>query len=150
VAPKGDALALMLAAAGVVLALDQVSKMLILGRFRARHLQPLRWGPRIRAIAHTAPVPGLSVRGLITLWLCAAIGTMIGVYLTPPFQGDAAQVGLGAALGGAAGNLLDRVRRGAVIDFIDLHVWPVFNIADVAIVLGGTTVLLNVAIARTQ
>jgi len=44
--------------------------------------------------------------------------------------------GVGAALGGAAGNLLDILRRRSVLDFIDLRWWPVFNIADVGIVAG--------------
>jgi len=50
-------------------------------------------------------------------------------------------VGLGAALGGAASNLYDRLRRGAVIDFLDVGWWPVFNLADVAITLGTITAL---------
>ncbi len=39
-------------------------------------------------------------------------------------------------LGGAIGNLLDRIRLGIVVDFFDFHIWPVFNIADIAIVCG--------------
>jgi signal peptidase II len=51
-------------------------------------------------------------------------------------------VALGMILGGALGNLIDRVTRGPglsgeVVDFVDLHVWPVFNIADAAIVVGA-------------
>jgi signal peptidase II len=51
-------------------------------------------------------------------------------------------IALGAILGGALGNLADRVLRGPglrgeVVDFIDMHVWPVFNLADSAIVLGA-------------
>jgi signal peptidase II len=42
----------------------------------------------------------------------------------------------GAVAGGAIGNLADRVRDGAVVDFIDPIFWPAFNLADVAIVLG--------------
>jgi signal peptidase II len=43
---------------------------------------------------------------------------------------------LALLMGGAAGNLIDRVRLGRVIDFIDFRVWPVFNIADIAITAG--------------
>ncbi|HEX3247131.1 MAG TPA: signal peptidase II, partial [Chloroflexota bacterium] len=43
---------------------------------------------------------------------------------------------LGLQLGGAIGNLIDRVRFGYVVDFMDLSVWPVFNVADSAIVCG--------------
>ena len=41
-----------------------------------------------------------------------------------------------AMLAGAVGNLIDRIRQGLVIDFFDFRIWPVFNVADVAIVLG--------------
>ena len=46
------------------------------------------------------------------------------------------KVSLGLQLGGALGNLLDRLRLGYVIDFIDFKIWPVFNLADSAIVIG--------------
>jgi len=54
---------------------------------------------------------------------------------------------LGGVLGGAVGNVVCRLRFGAVVDFIDLHVgdlhWPAFNVADAAISVGGVLVLLN-------
>lgn len=46
------------------------------------------------------------------------------------------QVALGLQLGGAAGNIIDRVRQGHVTDFIYFHFWPAFNIADASIVVG--------------
>jgi signal peptidase II len=46
------------------------------------------------------------------------------------------RVGLALVMGGALGNLIDRIRLGFVIDFLDLRIWPVFNIADCAIVVG--------------
>lgn len=46
------------------------------------------------------------------------------------------QLGLSLILGGAIGNLVDRVRLGYVVDFIDVRVWPVFNLADSAITVG--------------
>ena len=48
---------------------------------------------------------------------------------------------VGLVLGGAAGNVVDRVRTGAVLDFIDPALWPAFNLADTAIVLGILGVL---------
>jgi signal peptidase II len=47
----------------------------------------------------------------------------------------------GLLLGGAAGNLIDRVREGAVTDFVDVSWWPAFNVADVAITFGVITLL---------
>ena len=54
-------------------------------------------------------------------------------------------LGLGLVLGGALGNLADRALRGPglsghVVDFIDLHWWPVFNVADSAIVIGAVVI----------
>jgi len=64
-------------------------------------------------------------------------------------QSGVGAVALGSILGGAVGNLVDRVIRaddgllsGAVIDFIDFQWWPVFNVADMGIVVGGALVLL--------
>jgi signal peptidase II len=58
----------------------------------------------------------------------------------------AAGAGIAAMAGGAAGNLIDRVRLGYVVDYLDVHVWPVFNLADVAIVVGAA--ILIVALSR--
>lgn len=52
-------------------------------------------------------------------------------------------LGLGLIIGGAVGNLADRIFRGTVVDFIDLGWWPIFNIADVAIVVGAIIVLVG-------
>ena len=50
-------------------------------------------------------------------------------------------VGTALLLGGALGNLIDRVRFGHVIDFFDFRIWPVFNIADIAIVVGVAAII---------
>jgi signal peptidase II len=59
-------------------------------------------------------------------------------------------VAVAAIVGGAVGNLLDRVFRdgngflgGPVVDFVDLQWWPVFNVADMCVVMGGGLVLLS-------
>lgn len=53
-----------------------------------------------------------------------------------------ARAGLGLILGGAVGNWIDRIRVGAVIDFLDFRIWPVFNFADTAISVGVGLYLL--------
>ena len=62
------------------------------------------------------------------------------------------RVGLAAILGGAAGNLVDRIRLGHVIDFLDVywrgHHWPAFNVADSAICVGVGLILLDAFRAR--
>jgi len=57
-----------------------------------------------------------------------------------------AQSGVALLAGGAIGNLIDRVRMGAVIDYLDLRVWPVFNLADVAITVGAALLVLTFAV----
>lgn len=50
--------------------------------------------------------------------------------------------GLGLMLGGALGNMIERLRFGYVLDYLDFHVWPVFNLADAAIVVGAGLLML--------
>lgn len=61
---------------------------------------------------------------------------------------------LSLVAGGAIGNILDRIRFGAVIDFLDFHIggihWPAFNVADICIVLGVGLYLLNMYLARRK
>ncbi|TAN62117.1 MAG: signal peptidase II, partial [Magnetospirillum sp.] len=58
-----------------------------------------------------------------------------------------AQVALGGIIGGALGNVIDRLRFGAVADFLDLHVlgyhWPAFNVADSAITVGAVILVVD-------
>lgn len=53
------------------------------------------------------------------------------------------QVGVAVALGGALGNFIDRVRLGYVVDFLAVYIWPVFNVADTAIVCGVGLIILG-------
>ena len=71
---------------------------------------------------------------LVLVWVAALISAML---LAGPLQGQFKPgLALGIALGGAAGNLSDILRMHAVRDFVDLGWWPVFNVADVAIITG--------------
>lgn len=78
-------------------------------------------------------------------WLFLLIAALlVGVYVfirskIPPHR--LIQAGTWMLLGGAIGNALDRGIRGAVIDFFDFRIWPVFNIADIGIVIGVGLVL---------
>jgi lipoprotein signal peptidase len=78
---------------------------------------------------------------LVLVWLAALISAIILHRSGTWFQSHLALLALGTAFGGAAGNRLDILRQHFVIDFIDLRWWPVFNLADVAIVAGLVTAL---------
>jgi signal peptidase II len=76
---------------------------------------------------------------LATLVVCLVIAAASTRLVSAP-----SAVGLGLILGGALGNLTDRLVRGprGVVDFIDFRVWPVFNAADSAIVIGAMVILV--------
>jgi signal peptidase II len=65
-----------------------------------------------------------------------AIGAIAFYYLYPPLEHGLLRLALGLQLGGAAGNLLDRIRFGEVTDFVDFPRYPEFNVADSSIVIG--------------
>lgn len=70
----------------------------------------------------------------------AALGIILYLYLKTPSDQPWLAFGLSLVFGGAAGNLIDRLRFGQVIDFLDVYIgswhWPAFNIADSAITIG--------------
>ena len=77
--------------------------------------------------------------------LSVAVITLIIFYvLKNKTSGFVNSLALGLILGGALGNLFDRVRFGCVIDFLDFRVWPVFNVADSAITIGTVILAWNI------
>lgn len=81
-----------------------------------------------------------------------AIGILSAAFLAYLYRSQAARTqwllwGTALVSGGAIGNLADRIRLGAVVDFLDFHLgpyhWPAFNIADIAITVGGACLALH-------
>ena len=79
---------------------------------------------------------------MVGLWLVAVVAA-IQFSALPGWGRPLVQLGLGLAIGGAAGNLVDTMRRRPIVDFIDLGWWPVFNLADCAIVVGLLLALVS-------
>ena len=123
----------LLVAGAAVLVVDQLSKAGISGR-------TLPFGDVLRL----HPVRTMRARfarrdshlWYFLYWLMALVAAVFLSRPGLPFESSLSGAGLGAALGGAAGNLADMIRNRAVTDFIDLPWWPSFNIADAAIVAG--------------
>ncbi len=59
-------------------------------------------------------------------------------------------IGIAFIIAGTVGNLWDRVFRGGVIDFIDMKFWPIFNLADIFIVIGAVLLCLNLILSRKK
>lgn len=92
--------------------------------------------------------------GNVGAWALSAVALMIVVFLLVWLKTEkntVAQVALGMIIGGAIGNVIDRIRLGAVFDFLDLHIgenhWPAFNLADSFICIGAAVLILQSMIA---
>jgi signal peptidase II len=72
----------------------------------------------------------------------AALAALIAWFASDPAR-PAMWLAAGLLTGGALGNLADRLRDGAVTDFIDPPSWPAFNVADIAITLGVVVLLMS-------
>ncbi len=128
----------LLGSALLVLAIDQASKALVLASNPKR--EPIVFGPvSIHALFNHRVAERWPARMamLLAVLVVEALLLIAIVELTQTFASPLTQIALGAALGGACGNVVDHLRRRAVVDFIDLGWWPVFNLADVAIVCGA-------------
>lgn len=127
---------MVLAAVGVLL-LDRITKLWVV-----RTLAPAESLALIPGILHFTHIrnPGAAF-GLFpyqrTFLIVVSAVVMVGiVYYAWRITSPWARFGLGLLLGGAMGNFVDRIVVGAVVDFIDFRIWPVFNAADAAIVVG--------------
>ena len=127
-----------------VACLDQASKAVLVRRLSLNRSVRLTRGVRLRHVVNVGWV--LRVRsptGLLVLWGIAVSSGLLMLELGE--GGEGARAGVAIALGGATGNLLDRLLRGHIVDFIEIGFWPIFNVADVGIVAGlglALTVLL--------
>jgi signal peptidase II len=130
-----------------ILTLDQLAKAWVLQALPVGYSVPV--AGEIFQFTHVRN-PGTAfglLRGsgvLLTVVSIAAVFFIIGYWFHLRQTGHPVsrilQAGLALPLGGALGNLSDRLRFGHVIDFIDFRVWPVFNIADMAITSGAALV----------
>lgn len=121
----------------LVVFLDRLSKSLVEARVGSRKIS---FGSLLQ-LKHTSSAKRLHARRggrffFVALWIAALASTIALYQLQPSFRHPTMMIAVGAALGGAAGNLIDVLRRRAVSDFIDFRFWPTFNLADAAIVCG--------------
>ena len=134
---------IVIAVAVIVIAADQASKAFVLSRpwavasntgFLSVRRQLTRRGPLMCALAKPL---------LVGLWL-ASIVLAVALLQTGVIADNALNAAcIGAALGGAGGNVADRLRREGIVDFIAIGPWPPFNLADAAIVVGVGLLFLS-------
>jgi signal peptidase II len=140
--------------APLVIALDQLTKYLVVSRLGLYEswipIPFLRKVLQIHHITNTGVAFGLFQRGgfvfkLLPILISAAI---LYYYTTLPAGQWLVRLALSLQMGGALGNLIDRLRIGHVIDFIHVPYWPVFNVADSAVTVG--TILLVFYMLREE
>jgi len=149
-AGRGRRIGVMLAMAAVVVTCDQVTKSLAVSRLAGRSVHLI--GPFAFELSYNTGVAFSIGTGLtLPIVLIVAVAVALVAWFGRTVPNTAAAVGVGLILGGATGNLADRLFRGhhgAVVDFIYSGFWPTFNVADASIVCG--CVLLGIALWRAN
>jgi signal peptidase II len=150
-----------LATAAAVAIIDQLTKAAVLNHFAGRFSSDREVVTSFfnlaltynRGISFGLFNEGAGVNALIFSLAAAAIVGVLVFWLsrvTSPFLG----IAIGLIIGGAIGNVIDRIRLGAVVDFLDFHLgtlhWPAFNIADSAICIGVGAMLLDGLLLRRE
>jgi len=140
------------AVAAAIVVADQITKWLVLARFAPGERVELTGFMNLvlvfnkgAAFSFLADAPGWQTPLLVAFALGAAV--LVSVLLVRDPSRRLYCAGLAFILGGAVGNVIDRLRFGHVVDFLDLHAggwhWPAFNVADSAITVGAVLLILD-------
>ena len=126
----------------VVVVADQLTKVIVRSSIERGDAVPVLPGVELVNTRNRGIAFGLfSEAGVLLVVLAlAAMAVLVGIFVAHAGT-PLAWLPTGLLLGGATGNLIDRVREGAVTDFISLPAWPAFNVADSAITVGVLALL---------
>lgn len=131
----------------VVLALDQVTKVVIRETVERGDAVQVLLGFELVNVRNRGIAFGLFDDGgaLLLVLTALTLAFLVAWFATEPTR-HGLWLAIGLLVGGAVGNLADRVRAGEVTDFLDLPGWPAFNVADVGIT-GGVLILVLIALS---
>jgi signal peptidase II len=121
-----------------VVAADQLAKAAVRASLLPGASFPAGGPFRFTHVTNTGAAFGLFAEqgSLLTLVGLAAVLVLVWYYRSFGLESNLVRASLGLQLGGALGNLIDRLRQGYVTDFLDFRIWPVFNLADAALTMG--------------
>ena len=121
-----------------ILTLDQVTKVLVSSNLRLGESWPADGWVRITYGTNSGSAFGFFPNQTVLLLVLSilAIGFLVYFYRTQLPSLPVFRVAIGLQLGGAFGNLIDRIRLGSVVDFVDVGPWPIFNVADSSVLIG--------------
>jgi signal peptidase II len=125
-----------------VVAADQLTKSLVRHNVRIGSSDGIFPGVQLVHVHNRGVAFGLFVNGGVLLVIVgvAAVSALL-IFFATHSRRPLVWLPTGLLLGGAAGNLIDRLDRGYVTDFIDLPLWPAFNLADMCITFGVLSLL---------
>jgi signal peptidase II len=131
----------------VVLAADQLVKKLVVDSLERGEVRDLVWFVDLVNTRNTGVAFGQLQNGgvIVSVVIAVALAGLL-VFFARNAQKPLVWLPTGMLLGGALGNIVDRIREGAVIDYLKLPHWPAFNVADASITVG--VVILLVVIER--
>ena len=137
--------------AGLVLVLDQVSKQLVIDSIDPGELVHVL-GPLDFTHSHNDGIAfGLAGgTGILVILLASVALIALGAFIASAPESNLTWISGGLILGGAAGNLIDRIRLGHVTDFILFPSWPAFNVADCAITVGVVMLALSLILGDRE
>lgn len=149
---RGRPLTGFLTLAAVALAADQLAKQAALRLLQPEAPLPLL-GPWLALTLTHNPASAFGLVSARWALLVSSALLCLAIIAYAAFGGGLSRrpdyaAPLGLVLGGSLGNLLDRLRLGAVVDFVDLGWWPVFNLADVTITAGFALLTLRLVRPR--
>lgn len=130
--------------AAAIVALDQLTKAIVRASLDPGEAWPDRdWLLNVVNVSNSGAAFGMLQGQTVFLVVTSIVGVaaIILYYMYPPLEHGLLRIALALQLGGAAGNLIDRIRYGEVTDFINFQFWPAFNVADSCISIGVVTVL---------
>jgi len=136
----------------IVVLLDQISKQYFWAL--GKNFEVIDGLLRITLVRNSGAAFGMLQGGRVFLVAASVAASIFIIFLAERIAPEerAKRVFLGMILGGALGNLIDRLYPGHVIDFIDMglasHRWPVYNFADTAVTVGGALLVLAFATKR--
>jgi len=147
---RKDAVFFLIAAAVVVL--DQLTKYAVRSGLSLGESFPEDGFFRITYVTNTGAAFGVlkGQTAFLIITTFFGLAAILLYYIYPPLEHGILRIALGLQLGGAIGNLTDRVRLGRVTDFIDVGAWPAFNVADSSIVVGVTVILAFFVLSEGQ
>ena len=134
------------AIAATVIIVDQITKSIVRDNLRVGETWPDNSDAFIRIIHVTNSGAAFGIlqgqTSFLIITSLLGLAAIVLYYIYPPMDHGIIRIALGMQLGGAIGNLIDRVRLGEVTDFIDVGTFPTFNVADSSISVSITAVLI--------